>query len=65
MLVSCFEGLFAFRDQANYIIECLIFHDSRTNSWNIFLGEVPCMALVIAKTALYCTDSNFSQKELL
>ena len=41
------------------------FSDSKPNSWNILSREVPCMAPVIAKAALYCADSNFSQKELL
>ena len=78
MFVSCVEGLFVFTDQANWITGCLIFHyfkrnkdvsnhfrdfsDLGPNSWNIFSQEVTCMTALIAKIALYCADSNFSQK---
>ena len=41
------------------------FSDSRPKSWEIFSGEVPCMAPVIAKVALCCADSHFLHKELL
>ena len=41
------------------------FSNSRPNSWNIFIREVPCMAPAIAKATLYCTNSNCSQLELV
>ena len=43
----------------------LNFSDSKPNSTQLFSLDVPCMAPVMARAALYWTDCSFSQKDSL
>ena len=49
--------------QQRRLYHLLDLSDSRPSSWLSLSREVPCIAPVIARAALYYTDSILSQKD--